>query len=86
MKTLLLVSIIVAIGIGIVLAALGIWHYRDAYIQNCEAEGGSMTGFLRCTVVIEDFATEISNETRLKLVGFIGAAFLILLTSIYDFL
>ncbi len=58
MKTLLLISIIAAIGIGIVLTAFGLLHYQDLYIQNCEAEGGSMTGILRCTKVWTDFATE----------------------------
>lgn len=58
MKTILLVSIIVAIGIGIVLAVLGLLHYQDLYMQNCDAEGGSMTGFLSCTKIISDFATE----------------------------
>lgn len=56
MKTLLLVSII--IGIGITLAISGIFYYQGIYTQNCESEGGFMTGFLSCTKIIEDFATE----------------------------
>lgn len=56
MKTLLLVSIITAI--GIVLAVLGLSYYQDLYVQNCEAEGGFMTGFLSCTKIIENFATK----------------------------
>ena len=58
MKTTLLVLIIVAIIIGIIFSILGIFHYRDAYVQNCEAGGGFMTGFLSCTKIIEDFATK----------------------------
>lgn len=59
MKTLLLVSIIIVI--GLVFAISGIFYYRDIYTQNCEAEGGSMTGFLSCIKVYRDFDTPITD-------------------------
>lgn len=40
MKTLLVVSIIV--GIGITLAISGVFYYHGIYTKNCEAEGGFM--------------------------------------------
>lgn len=55
MKTLFIVSIIIGIGIT---AISGIFYYQGIYTKNCEAEGGFMTGFLSCTKIIEDFATE----------------------------
>lgn len=58
MKPLLLVSIIAAIGIGIILSILGFSHYQSLYVQNCEADGGFMTGFLSCTKIWTDFTTE----------------------------
>lgn len=55
MNTLFLVSIIIGIGITTI---TGIFYYQGIYTKNCEAEDGFMTGFLSCTKVIEDFATE----------------------------
>lgn len=58
MKTLFLILIVVVIIISTMFAILGVFNYRDAYVQSCETDGGFMTGFLRCTKIIEDFATE----------------------------
>ena len=50
----ILISIITAAAIfGIVYAG---FSYQETYDENCIAKGGTVTGFLRCTKIHEDFA------------------------------
>ena len=57
--------VIAAITIGVIIAiVMGTISYQSEYDQNCTAENGKVTGFLRCTVIYEDF-TEPEDESKL---------------------
>ncbi len=56
MKTNILIIIGILTVSGIVALTIGTLEYQTEYNQNCHNDNGKVTGFLKCTLIHEDFA------------------------------